>query len=179
MWKSKISKVKARFYQIVIIFLMGIAVVFVSIKQATTTSSSTMLSDSKPKISEPISPDLIRSIVHQAKDCWIQGTADTFAALFTSDGELIVPGYRWVGQEAIQQAVNDFTTSVSNVTIEIHRIMIEGNHAVVEWRWEDTQKATGKRTPADDAIVIDFRGNQIERWREYIDTQTPMSSVGK
>lgn len=175
MRKIKIPVIRARYYKITIIFLMGIFVVSIGMQKVTMTLSAIVLSDSQPKTSEVISPESIRSIIHQARDCWIQGDADTFASLFTSDGELIVPGSRWVGRAAIRQAVIDFTAYASNVKIEIHRIIIEGNHAVVEWHWEDTEKATGKRTPADDAIVIDFRGNQIGRWREYIDTQTPMS----
>jgi uncharacterized protein (TIGR02246 family) len=171
MGNDKISQVKARVYRISIIFLLGISLVLVGLPQAIT--SSIMQSDSHPKISEPIAPEAIRSIVHQARDCWIQGSGEAFAALFTADGELIVPGSRWIGPDAIASAVTNFATQVSDVTIEIHRIMVDGNQAVVEWRWEDTAKATGKRTPADDAIVIDFRGDRIARWREYIDTQTP------
>lgn len=159
---------KVKFYQIVIVFLIGILVIVISLEKAITTPSSVFLSYS-------VSPESIRSIIEQAKNCWIEGTADTFASLFTTDGELIVPGYRWVGKEAIRQAVTDFTTHTSSVKIEINRIIIEGDHAAVEWDWEDTEKATGQKNPAHDAIVIDFVEGKIKRWREYIDTQTPKS----
>lgn len=159
MWKKNR---KVKFAQIVIVFLIGIL--------AITTPSSVILSYS-------VSPESIRSIIEQAKNCWIEGTADTFASLFTADGELIVPGYRWVGKEAIRQAVTEFTTHTSSVKIEIHRIIIEGAHAAVEWDWEDIEKATGKKNPAHDAIVIDFVEGKIKRWREYIDTQTPNQSI--
>jgi uncharacterized protein (TIGR02246 family) len=159
MWKKNR---KVKFAQIVIVFLIGIL--------AITTPSSVILSYS-------VSSESIRSIIEQAKNCWIEGTADTFASLFTADGELIVPGYRWVGKEAIRQAVTDFTTHASSVKIEIHRIIIEGDQAVVEWDWEDIEKATGKKNPAHDAIVIDFVEGKIKRWREYIDTQTPNQSI--
>lgn len=122
-------------------------------------------------------PELIRSIIEQVKDCWIEGKADTLASLFTPDGELIVPGYRWKGKDAIRQAAADFAKNTASVKIEIHQIIIEGNHAAVEWSWEDTA-VTGQKNPADDAIVIDFAGDKIKRWREYIDTKTPQSSNG-
>lgn len=121
-------------------------------------------------------PREIRLIVQQAKDAWEQGNANAFASLFASDGEFCVPGNRWVGQEAICQVAADFALRSSDVKVEIRRIIVEGNQAVVEWYWEDTEKATGYRNRADDVIVIDFEAGQIRRWREYIDTQTPQLS---
>lgn len=153
----------------IIVFLSGILVIVIGLEKAITTPSSVILSDS-------LSPS-IRSIIEQAKNCWIEGTADTFASLFTVDGELIVPGYRWVGKKAIRQSVTDFTNHISSVEIKIHRILIEGDQALVEWDWEDTEKATGQKNIANDAIVIDFVDGKIKRWREYIDTQTPNQSI--
>ncbi|UBF27067.1 nuclear transport factor 2 family protein [Kovacikia minuta CCNUW1] len=114
-----------------------------------------------------------QSIIHQARDAWLTGNGDAFANLFTADGELIVPGQRWVGRAAIRQAVIDFSAAYSVIKIDIRRIVADGNQSVVEWHWQDTEKATGKRSAADDAIVIDFKAGQITRWREYIDAKTP------
>jgi ketosteroid isomerase-like protein len=46
-----------------------------------------------------------------------------------------------------------------------------GDQAVVEWQWRDTEDTTGVRHRADDAMVIDFKDGSIVRWREYIDTR--------
>ena len=43
-------------------------------------------------------PDEIRAMIEQAGQAWVAGDADAFAALFTPDGEFIVPGKRWQGQ---------------------------------------------------------------------------------
>ncbi|MGH2413850.1 MAG: nuclear transport factor 2 family protein, partial [Microcystaceae cyanobacterium] len=74
---------------------------------------------------------------------------------------------------SIRQVLTDFVATHSDIKIDIQRIIIEGNQAVVEWNWEEIESATGRRTRANDAIVVDFQGNQIRRWREYIDTETP------
>jgi len=42
----------------------------------------------------------------------------------------------------------------------------------VEWIWKDVEKNTGSQSQAEDAIIVDFREGQINRWREYIDTQS-------
>ncbi len=114
----------------------------------------------------------IRSIIQQASEAWLTGDAEAFASLFLPDGEFIVPNNRWVGTEKIRQVAADFATDYE-VKIEIRRIIVEDERAVVEWYWSDTQKATGKCNQADDAIVVDFRAGKISRWREYIDATSP------
>jgi uncharacterized protein (TIGR02246 family) len=122
-------------------------------------------------------PDNVRSVVERAAASWMAGDAKAFASLFTSDGELIVPGQRWVGREAIEKVASEFAQSQSQVNIKIQRLITDQQQAVVEWRWEETEPHTGKKTQADDAIVIDFSDDHIKRWREYIDSQTPQGSV--
>lgn len=119
-------------------------------------------------------PEEIRSCIQQAADAWMTGDANAFAELFIPNGEFIVPGDRWIGQAAIRQVAADFAAAYSDVKIEIQHIVIEGNSAVVEWHWQETETATGKCGVADDAIAIDFQNGRISRWREYIDTQSCM-----
>ncbi len=116
-----------------------------------------------------MTPERIRSVIQQAADAWKTGNADAFASLFLPDGEFIVPNNRWVGPVKIEQVTADFTANYE-VKIEIRRIIVEGEQAVVEWHWEDMEKATGKCNQADDAIVVDFKSGKFSRWREYIDT---------
>jgi len=118
-------------------------------------------------------PDEIRAMIEQAGQAWVAGDADAFAALFTPDGEFIVPGKRLQGQAAIREVLARFAERYSDVRVDIRRTIIDGDQAVVEWYWEDTKNATGVRNRADDAIVVDFKDGRISRWREYIDTQSP------
>ncbi len=115
----------------------------------------------------------IRSIVEQAAQAWITGNAEAFAALFAPNGKFVVPGKIHQGREAIREVAASFAARYSNVTIDIRRMIVNGDQAVVEWYWEDTKNASGARNKADDAIVVDFKDGQITRWREYIDTKTP------
>ncbi|MDZ8070307.1 MAG: nuclear transport factor 2 family protein [Nostoc sp. DedQUE08] len=115
----------------------------------------------------------IQILIEKAKDAWVAQDIDAIAQLFTIDGELIVPGQCWRGQERIREGLANFKEQYSDVKIDIHRIIIGANQAAVEWYYEDTEKATGRRNKADDVIVVDFKDNQISRWREYFDTQTP------
>ena len=119
-------------------------------------------------------PDIM-TLIQKARDAWVARDVDALVQLFTPDGEIIVPGQRWQGQAKIRQEVTRFAQQYSDVKIEIRRIIIENNQAAVEWHYEDTEKATGIRSQAEDAIIVDFKDNRIWRWREYFDVQTPVS----
>ncbi|MEB3180146.1 MAG: SgcJ/EcaC family oxidoreductase [Nostocaceae cyanobacterium] len=119
-----------------------------------------------------MTPEEIRAIIQQAAKAWMTGDPDGFAKLFAPDGVFIVPGNRWVGETKIRQVAADFAATHTDVKIEIQQIVIDGNHAVVEWLWSDTETATGLNQKAEDAIVVDFKDGLISRWREYIDTET-------
>jgi uncharacterized protein (TIGR02246 family) len=116
----------------------------------------------------------IRTLVEKAKEAWVAQDANALVKLFTSDGEIIVPGQKWQGQARIREEINHFAEQYSDVKIDIKRIIIENNQAAVEWYYEDTEKETGHRNQADDVIVIDFKDGLISRWREYFDTETPI-----
>ncbi|MBH8556404.1 nuclear transport factor 2 family protein [Nostocaceae cyanobacterium CENA357] len=118
----------------------------------------------------------IRTLIEKARYAWASQDADALAQIFTADGEIIVPGQKWRGQAKIREEITNFAQQYSNVKIEIRRVLIENNQAAVEWYYEDTEKATGRRNKADDVIVIDFQDGCISRWREYFDTKTPASN---
>lgn len=120
-----------------------------------------------------MNPEEIRIAIAQAKDAWVARDDKALAALFAPDGEIIVPGQRWQGQERIRQEVTHFAQHYSDVRIEIRQVIVESDRAVVEWYYEDTENATGYRNKADDVIVINFKEGRISRWREYFDTETP------
>lgn len=115
----------------------------------------------------------VLSLIEQARNAWIAGDADALAQLFVPDGELIVPGQRWQGQARIREEIAKFAQQYTDVSIDIRRVIVDGEQAAVEWHYEDTEKATGKRNKADDAIIVEIKDGQIRYWREYFDTETP------
>ncbi|WP_198288434.1 nuclear transport factor 2 family protein [Chamaesiphon minutus] len=114
-------------------------------------------------------PD-IRATIELAKNAWIARDADALAQLFTEDGTLIVPGQKWQGQAKIRSQIAKFARDYTDVRITINQMIIDGDRAAVEWHYEDTEKATGKRNQSDDAIVVEVKNGRISYWREYFDT---------
>jgi uncharacterized protein (TIGR02246 family) len=158
------------------IFLAAIAtgIVFGFSLFSAVTAMPPLLSENRyPGAIKVMKPEAIQSLIQSARVAWVKRDAYAWANLFVPDGEMIVHGHHWVGQDAIRKSLKDFAAGVAEVKIDIRRIMIEGNQAAVEWHWQDQDKASGRRSQADDAIVIDFKANRIARWREYIDKETP------
>lgn len=153
---------------------IGIQAVAAAPLYSSASALTSMTTPSPPANSESFtSPPEIRRMIQHARDAWLTGNPDRFAELFAADGEFIVPGQRWQGPADIRQALAEFAADYSVLDIQIRQIVIDGDHAVVEWQWRDRNSETGDETIADDAIAIDFEAGQITRWREYIDTQTP------
>ncbi|MEC4805910.1 MAG: nuclear transport factor 2 family protein [Jaaginema sp. PMC 1079.18] len=125
-----------------------------------------------------MTPLEIRSIIKLATDACMNQNSQTFASLFRNDAEMILPGYRLLGKAQIQAATSTYLQSCDEIKIEIQRILVEGDRAVVEWIWQACKN--GKSDYAENAIIIDFKAGLIRRWREYTDPHAKnATSVGK
>lgn len=156
---------------------MALTVLFVGASELSSMPSLPHLQQLGVSASEHAAASRIQLTIEIARNAWLQGNANAFAQLFVPAGECIVPGQRAVGAEAIRQMAASYFEQYVVAEIEISRIAIAGDLALVEWRWRDVNKNTGLRSEADDAIAIDFRGSRIQRWREYIDAQTPQKML--
>jgi len=125
-----------------------------------------------------VTPQQADAIVHQAKAAWLQGDAAAFARLFTPTGKFMVPGRSWQGQGAILDAFQKFNACYKVQSITIHNLVLQGDHAFLEWLWEEQALDSGQISTAEDAIAIDFQGNLIQRWREYIDSESAPADNG-
>ena len=119
-----------------------------------------------------MTPDQARTTIHEAKAAWLEGDAQAFVQLFTPTGKFVVPGKSWQGHTAIFDAFHKFTAAYQVKTIDIHNLVLQNDHAFVEWFWEEKDLETGEISRAEDAIAIDFQGDLIHRWREYIDSDS-------
>ncbi|NER80475.1 MAG: SgcJ/EcaC family oxidoreductase [Leptolyngbya sp. SIO1D8] len=125
----------------------------------------------KPEVNQIVGTShQIDVMIQQARQAWLEGNGSAFAALFSTAGEFIVPGQKWQGRAAILEAFRTFSAAHSVNVIEIRNCVVRDNRVMLEWYWEDREHLTGKVSQAEDEIAIDFHGDLIQRWREYIDT---------
>ncbi|MBD0335527.1 MAG: nuclear transport factor 2 family protein [Cyanobacteria bacterium Co-bin13] len=111
----------------------------------------------------------VEDVLEAAQRAWLMSDAAGFAGLFDEIGEFMVPGSRWIGQEDIRLAFQEYSDAYEVLQIEVLQVIHSGDRAAVEWRWTDRERATGNTSEAEDAIFIEMLGGRITRWREYID----------
>jgi uncharacterized protein (TIGR02246 family) len=115
--------------------------------------------------------DQIHALVQRQAEAWQNGDGDAIVADFDETAVFISPGGTWRGHAAIQQAVTTFWHTVDAVIVQVTRIIADGDHGAVEWRWTEVRRADGQSYSADDAIIFTLKNGKIIYWREYFDTR--------
>ena len=111
----------------------------------------------------------IRALVHAQASAWVAGDADAIAGAFSDPCEFIVPGMRLTHPREIRQAAEDHRVRYKDISVEVGRIISQGDSAAVEWAWTDTDNETGAVARVQDAIVLQVAKGKLIYWREYID----------
>ncbi|NJO90868.1 MAG: nuclear transport factor 2 family protein [Chloroflexia bacterium] len=114
-----------------------------------------------------MTPETIRTCIQAAVRACIAKDAGTLASLFLPKGEMVIRGDRIIGRSEIARVSAKYLARCDRIAITIHRILVEGDCAVVEWTWQDAKSGNGQQNVADNVIVIDFQDGAISRWREY------------
>ncbi len=111
----------------------------------------------------------IQDLVQRQREAWLTGNIDHIIADFAEDCLFVVSASRLQGKQEVKQSAEDFFASHSVVSIEIHRLIENGNQGAVEWSWSEMNHKTGESSKAEDAIIFSVENGKINYWREYID----------
>jgi uncharacterized protein (TIGR02246 family) len=117
----------------------------------------------------------LHTLVAHLAVAWQHPDIEAGCAPFAEDAVLITPERRYAGRAAIVAAMRAFWQGVSAVRIELRRSVADEalQSVAVEWRWSETDRATGRITAYDDAIVGQLHDGKIVYWREYITPAHP------
>jgi len=109
-----------------------------------------------------------RALVERQARAWENEDLEAIVADFAPDGVLVSPGGSWQGLDAIRAAAEGFFAGVTDVRIEVTRVLLDGDAGAAEWTWTE-RRSDGTRRTAEDAVVFELRDGRIARWREYFD----------
>lgn len=115
------------------------------------------------------------ALVGRQARAWEAGDLDAIAADFAPDGVLASPGGAWRGPDEIRTAAESFFSAAESVTVDVTRVLVDGDFGAVEWTW--TERRAGETYVAEDAIVFELRDGRIILWREYFDPSELESPV--
>lgn len=116
----------------------------------------------------PTKEEITQMVVRQAK-AWEQQNVEAIADDFVEDAVFIAAGFRFAGKQEIKRAAKDYFNQFHNTTVEIKRMIIDGDQGAVEWDWRDRNRQTGNSGFAEDAIIFKLENDKFVYWREYIE----------
>jgi uncharacterized protein (TIGR02246 family) len=120
---------------------------------------------------QPVDPK-IKQLVERQANAWETADSEKIIADFAADGLFVVPGSQFSGKEEIKAAAESYFAEFVDTTVTIKRIIVKGNEGAIEWAWNEKNKATGKTSQAEDAIIFEIEDGKIKYWREYIDKES-------
>ena len=116
----------------------------------------------------------ITQMVRRQARAWEEQNVMAIADDFAEDAIFIAAGFRFEGKQRIQQAARDYFNQFHNTSVEIERIIIDGNEGAVQWDWSDRNRQSGQEGFAEDAIIFELEDGKIVYWREYIEKKKPV-----
>ena len=111
----------------------------------------------------------IAQMVTRQAQAWETQDVGGISNDFAPDALFIAAGFRFEGKRQIENAARDYFKQFDNTSVEIKRIIIDGQQGAVQWNWQDRNRQTGKIGYAEDAIVFELKNEKIIYWREYIE----------
>lgn len=116
-----------------------------------------------------LSSTQVKEMIIRQAQAWENQDAQAIADDFAENAVFIVGKFKFVGQQQINKAAQDYFREFHQTSVEIKRTIIDGDRSAVEWDWRDRNRKTGKLGWAEDAIVFELANGKIVYWREYID----------
>ena len=111
----------------------------------------------------------ISQMVRRQAQAWEEQDVMAITNDFAEDAIFIAAGFRFEGKQRIQQAAKDYFNQFHDTSVEIERIIIDGDRGAVQWDWSDRNRQSGQEGFAEDAIIFELENGKIVYWREYIE----------
>jgi len=111
--------------------------------------------------------DSIERLIYRQKNAWETRDIEAILADFAPNCVFITPKSRYEGVEAVRKVVEGFVGTKAKAQITIHRIMVDGDQAAVEWTWQETRPSSDEIIIVKDAIILEVVEGKIVYWREY------------
>jgi steroid delta-isomerase-like uncharacterized protein len=130
-----------------------------------------------------------REVAEQAYAAMQAGDIRKLTSLCAADCVLNDIGITLHGPEEIGQYLQAFFTAFPDITVEVRRLIVDGNSVAAEVRFAGTQTgplpmptgelpASGRRLDIEAADLITIENGQIATWRVYLDTMLFMTQLG-
>ena len=124
-----------------------------------------------------VSPEL-KALVERQAASWELNDFGLAARDWHPEGVLVSPGGRWRASE-LEAEMATFHRQFCDlkVTLKFAFATADETRLAVEWNWTVTNRASGERGTAPDAIIAELRDGKILSWREYFDLSSSVEAA--
>ena len=115
------------------------------------------------------------TVIRNCVNSFVEGDLDRWVSLFTADATLEFPGSTEMsGIKLVKDVVPALKLFMSlfpnGLNLDIESIIQEGNRATCELRGKNNTLPNGKEYNNRYALIFEFEGGKIKKFREYSDT---------
>lgn len=114
----------------------------------------------------------VQALVERQARAWETGDEAEFLATLHPDSVFAYPGKR-LDRDGALVAFREWNRDFSSATLRVHRLVIDGAHFCVEYKFAATNKETGFRSASGTVAVGMVQDGQILEWKEYLDGRVP------
>ncbi len=107
--------------------------------------------------------DQISEIVRRQAKAWSEQNSQAIANDFAEDAVFIAAGSKFQGKLEIKRVAEDYFQQFEHISVEIKRIIADGNQGAVEWHWQEQNRQTRTKGYAEDAIILEMNYSNLLR----------------
>ncbi len=111
---------------------------------------------------------LVQDLVERQARAWETGDEAEFLATLHPDSVFAYPGKR-LDRAGALRVFREWTQGFRDTRLRVHRLVIDGAHFCIEYKFSATRKETGFRTASGTVAVGEVRDGLIWVWKEYLD----------
>lgn len=110
----------------------------------------------------------IEKMVRDHAKAWENGDMELLNSLLHDDIVFAYPGRRLNKNQTLED-LDYFSKHYNETKVYVHKVIIDGNNAAVEWQFATTKKDDKKRQVVSDAIIAQVKDGKFIVWKEYLD----------
>lgn len=108
------------------------------------------------------------ALVTRQLESWATGDEDSFRETLHPDVTFAYPGKR-LDLAGVLQVFREWKDAFTDTKFVFHRMLVDGNHFAIEYRFSSTRASTGARQSVGTVAIGEIRDGKILVMKEYLD----------
>jgi ketosteroid isomerase-like protein len=112
--------------------------------------------------------DEVLALVTRQLESWASGDEECFRGTLHPEVTFAYPGKR-LDMDGVLQVFREWKDAFTDTSFVFHRMLVDGNHFAIEYRFSSTRVSTGARQSVGTVAIGEIRDGKILVIKEYLD----------